>query len=99
MEFAYFNRPYYWMDDPRRAHQKALLGALIEGQQCDLADWFTQHLWDILFAVARADRFNSGAFAVHAPALAIIANEIILRLVVARKREQQGGRPAWVIEP
>ncbi len=67
-EFAYLNRPFNWVDDPRRARQEALLASLRSGQPAELHDWAAQQLWDILLAVVRADRFNEGVYASHAPA-------------------------------
>ena len=96
-EFAYFNRPCNWVDDPRCAQQEALLGTLGQGQPAELGDWTTQQLWDFLLAVVRADRFNEGVFTRHVAALTVIADKMGDRLLSARSAQLAGGPPAWGI--
>jgi hypothetical protein len=96
LQFLYFRPPYDWTTDPRRRHQEQLLNELAQGKISATVAWTTRQLWQLIFAVARADRLNEGVLASHSLALTIIANGIRDRLLVARERELQGGHPAWI---
>lgn len=84
MRFAHAVRPFPWTDDPRREEWQVLLERLSTGGPADPVEGSTQDLWDLLFALCRADRFAEGTVASHALAMTRIANEIRRRLLVAR---------------
>jgi hypothetical protein len=75
------NRPFEWGEDPRRDTWEALLDALGSGRPDEPVKGKTQELWDILLAVARADRFNEGVLYEHAYPLTRIASELRRRLL------------------
>lgn len=79
--FAHLVRPFDWPNDTRRDLWEALLSELQEGELDDPVPGHVQDLWDLLFAVVRADRFNEGLLDHHARALARIANELRRRLL------------------
>ena len=94
-EMSYFVRgrtePAPNLDESNRALQGALLRRASAGRaDGSLAAEDFGLLWRTLLEVVRADRFNEGVVAVHAGALARIANELRLRLVAERRRTRLG---------
>lgn len=85
--FAHRVRPFDWGNDPRVPGWERLLADLANADAVVPFSGSTQDLWDCLLAISRADRFNDGLVALHAPALARIANEIRRRLLDARRAD------------
>lgn len=84
LHFAHAVRSFGWGDDPRMPELRRRLEDWNRGEPDDPVDGETQDLWDLLFAVHRAERFGSGVIAESLTALTRIANEIRRRLLVAR---------------
>jgi hypothetical protein len=72
--------PFPWVDDPRMAEWQRLLDDLSAGNDITWPEE-TRDLWQLVLALVRAERFNSGTLASHAIALSHIANEIRQRLL------------------
>ncbi len=97
LSFAHVNRPFQWSSDPRHERWEGILASLDAGEAADLDPTSTQELWDILWAVARADRFNEGTFIGHTVALTAIANLVRGRLLANRRRERAGITPPQIV--
>ncbi len=85
--FAHHARPFDWGNDPRAEGWERALAALATSDTDPFLAAPTQYLWDCLLTISRADRFDEGLVARHAPALARIANEIRRRLLGARRTD------------
>lgn len=81
IRFAQHVPPFEWPNDPRTAAWEHLLAELAPGEESDPVLGAARDLWNLLLAVARADRFNDGVFAGHGLALTRIANELRRRLL------------------
>ena len=73
LHFAHAVRPFDWGDDPRMAGWRRDLEAWVAGGPEDSVQGKTQDLWDLLFAIHRADRFSEGTVATNLVALTRIA--------------------------
>lgn len=82
--FAHLVRPFAWVDDPRRESWNRLLEQLSTVEPQGPLEERTQDLWDLLLALARANRIAEGTVAEHSVAMTAIANEIRQRLLSAR---------------
>jgi hypothetical protein len=82
--FAHAVRSFGWGDDPRMPELRQRLEDWNRGEPDDPVDGTTQVLWDLLFAVHRAERFTWGAGAAWLTAMTRIANEIRRRLLVTK---------------
>jgi hypothetical protein len=82
--FAHAVSSFGWGDDPRMPELGQRLEDWNRGEPDDPVDGTTQDLWDLLFAVHRAERFTWGAGAAWLTAMTRIANEIRRRLLVTK---------------
>jgi hypothetical protein len=82
--FAHAVRSFGWGDDPRMPELRQRLEDWNRGEPDDPVDGTTQDLWDLLFAVHRAERSTWGAGAAWLTAMTRIANEIRRRLLVTK---------------
>lgn len=83
-EFAHAVRSFDWTHDERQPKFEALLHGLQNGSISDLTEWTTQDLWDCLYSVARATRFND-CWEDWEPHLIRIGEEIRRRILAVRK--------------
>jgi hypothetical protein len=84
VRFAHRFGSYDWSNDPRQPERARLLRMLDSGEPDDPVDGDDEFVWQCLFAVVRANRFNDGVVAEHALALTRIANELRRRLLRRR---------------
>ncbi len=88
---AHAYRPFEWSRNPEAAERTRLLEDLEAGRRRaeDLVSLSTRYLWETLFSVARANRFND-CWDDWKPTLEIIGREVHQRLAAGRAGERAG---------